>query len=107
MPADEAVNELQALDAIAAEQDAVLAFRICDESTAFEPVFLRVYRANVGEENETALLAMSDERGLSLGRFVINREALELALERAEAIDEGDPEDGGEIDVVPLEWEQS
>jgi hypothetical protein len=106
MPADEAVNELQALDAIASEQDAVLAFRICDESTAFEPVFLRMFRANVGEENETALLAISDERGMSLGRFVINREQLELALDRAEAIDEDDPEDDGGIDVVPLEWEQ-
>jgi hypothetical protein len=51
MPENEAVNQLQALDAIASEQDAVLAFRVCEETAEFEPVFVRVFRANADADN--------------------------------------------------------
>jgi hypothetical protein len=105
MPDDKAVDQLHALDAIASEQDAVLAFRICEETGDFEPVFLRLFSANVGEENETALVAITDDRGMSLGRYIVPRGRLDRALEDAEEIDE-DPGDEPEVTVVPLDWEQ-
>jgi hypothetical protein len=107
MPEDEAVDQLHALDAFAAEQDAVLAFRVDEETGDFEAVFLRLFRANAGAENETALLAITDERGLSLGRYIVPRGRLDRALEDAETIDDQEPGDEPELTVVPLDWEHS
>jgi hypothetical protein len=107
MPENEAVNRLQALDAIASEQDAVLAFRVCEETAEFEPVFVRVFRANAEEDNETALIAISDERGLSLGRYIVPRARLDRALERAEVLDDDETSDEAEVTVVPLDWERT
>ncbi|HEX2466822.1 MAG TPA: hypothetical protein VHJ54_01325 [Solirubrobacterales bacterium] len=106
MPEDEALDQIQALDAIAAEEDAVLAFRVCEETGDFEPVFLRLFRANAEADNETALVAISDTRGLSLGRYIVPRDRLDRALEQAEAID-AEPGDGEpELGVVPHDWEE-
>jgi hypothetical protein len=105
MPEDEAVNRLQALHAIAAEQDAVLAFRVCEETAEFEPVFVRVFRANAEEDNEAALIAISDERGLSLGRYIVPRARLDRALERAEVLDDDETAEDTEVTMVPLDWE--
>jgi hypothetical protein len=107
MPENEAVNQLQALDAIASEQDAVLAFRVCEETTEFEPVFVRVFRANADEDNETALIAISDERGLSLGRYIVPRDRLDRALARAEVLDDDGADEEAEMTVVPLDWERA
>jgi hypothetical protein len=107
MPENEAVNQLQALDAIASEQDAVLAFRVCEETAEFEPVFVRVFRANADEENETALIAISDERGLSLGRYIVPRGRLDKALEGAEVLDDDGTAEESEVTVVPLDWERA
>ena len=107
MPENEAVNQLQALDAIASEQDAVLAFRVCEETAEFEPVFVRVFRANADEENETALIAISDERGFSLGRYIVPRARLDKALEDAEVLDDDETAEGSEVTVVPLDWERA
>jgi|Tabmets5t2r1_1033131.scaffolds.fasta_scaffold179122_1 hypothetical protein len=105
MPENEAVNQLQALDAIASEQDAVLAFRVCEETAEFEPVFVRVFRANADEENETALIAISDDRGMSLGRYIVPRGRLDRALERAEVLDDDGSADDADLTVVPADWE--
>jgi hypothetical protein len=107
MPEDEAVNQLQALDAIASEQDAVLAFRVCEETAEFEPVFVRVFRANAEEDNEAALIAISDERGLSLGRYIVPRARLDRALERAEVLDDDESAEDTEVTMVPLDWERA
>jgi hypothetical protein len=107
MPENEALNQLQALDAIASEQDAVLAFRVCEETAEFEPVFVRVFRANAGEDNETALIAISDERGLSLGRYIVPRARLDRALELAEVLDDDETVEESEVSVVPLDWERA
>jgi hypothetical protein len=107
MPEDEAVNQLQALDAIASEQDAVLAFRVCEETAEFEPVFVRVFRANAEEDNEAALIAISDERGLSLGRYIVPRARLDRALERAEVLDDDETAEDTEVTMVPLDWERA
>jgi hypothetical protein len=105
MPENEAVNQLQALDAIASEQDAVLAFRVCEETAEFEPVFVRVFRANADEENEAALIAISDDRGMSLGRYIVPRGRLDRALERAEVLDDDGSADDADLTVVPADWE--
>jgi hypothetical protein len=97
---DEPLAHFQALDAIASEQDMVLAFRVCEESQEFEPVFLRIMAANSGEEHETALISIGDERGLPLGRYVISRRRLEAALETANDVTDDDPEPS----VVPSDW---
>jgi hypothetical protein len=107
MPEDETVNRLQALHAIASEQDAVLAFRVCEETAEFEPVFVRVFRANVEEDNEAALIAISDERGLSLGRYIVPRARLDRALERAEVLDDDETAEDTEVTMVPLDWERA
>jgi hypothetical protein len=107
MPENEALNQLQALDAIASEQDAVLAFRVCEETAEFEPVFVRVFRANADEDNETALIAISDERGLSLGRYIVPRARLDRALELAEVLDDDETVEESEVSVVPLDWERA
>ncbi len=104
MPENEAMTELQDLDAIASEQDAVLAFRVEDDLASFEPVFVRIFRANVGKENETALIAISDQTGLQLGRYVVSRERHERALECAEEIGEEQVEDQ-EAALGPLDWQ--
>ena len=92
MREDEAMSRLRALDAIASEAGAVLAFRVCEESADLEPVFLRISRANSGEENEAALIAIDDQRGLSLGRYVLSRDRLDRALEWAPDVDKDDAE---------------
>jgi hypothetical protein len=98
---DEPLAHFQALDAIAAEQDMVLGFRVCEESQEFEPVFMRILAANSGEEHETALISIGDERGLPLGRYVVSRRRLEAALEDARDVTE---DDGDTPSVVPGEW---
>jgi hypothetical protein len=96
----EAIGELQALDAVASEQGMVLAFRMCEESGDLEPVFLRIDRANGDTENEAALIAITDASGFSLGRYVIPRGRLDEALDRADEVDEVEPEPT----VVPADW---
>jgi hypothetical protein len=103
MPEDKAVTELQALDAIASERGAVLAFRVCEDSVDLEPVFLAISRGNAGDENEVALIALDDQNGLSLGRYVVSRERLETALDRAEDVLDDDAEPA----VVPADWERT
>jgi hypothetical protein len=100
MHPDEAVDQLQDLDALASEQGMVLAFRLCEESGDLEPIFLRVDRANGDSENEAALIAITDARGFSLGRYVIPRARLEEALDRADEVEETEPEPT----VVPADW---
>ena len=100
MPEDDAVGELQALDAIASEQGMLLAFRICEESGDLEPVFLRVDRANADTEHEAALIALTDASGFSLGRYVLPRRRLDEALDGAEEIGEAEPDPT----VVPADW---
>jgi hypothetical protein len=103
MRADDSLRELQALDAVASERGMVLAFLVCEDSGDLEPVFLRVHRARSGEESEAALITIDDGRGMSLGRFVVNRDRLDLALAEAEDVES---ERGAEAGV-PLEWQQT
>jgi hypothetical protein len=95
----EPVGRLQALDAIAGEADAVLAFRVADGSQELEPVFMRLFGANPGEPHETALISIEDQDGLSLGRYVVSRSRLDAALARIEDVEHED-----EPTVVPAEW---
>ena len=99
MNEDQAINELQELDAIAAERGMVLAFRVCQDEAGFEPVFMSVHSANPGEDNETAMIAIADEDGLPLGRYVIPRSRLDDALAEAQDVEAED-----EPAVVPVEW---
>lgn len=102
MSEDGAVNDLHTLDAVASENGALLSFRMDEETEELEPVFMRFFSANTGEENEVALIDIADQAGLPLGRYVINRRRLELALVRAVDVDEGAPEPA----VVPADWER-
>jgi hypothetical protein len=77
-------RDLQEMDAIAAERGMVLAFRACDESDDFEPVFMRVGPAGIGGEDEVTLVAISDANGMSLGRYLIPRSKLDAALTESE-----------------------
>ena len=74
------MRELQELDAVASERGMVMAFRACEENEEFEPVFLSVERAPVGEDDEIALIAITDRNGMSLGRYVVGRSKLDAAL---------------------------
>jgi len=74
------IRNLQELDAVASEQGMVLAFRACDESDEFEPVFVRLEAAGVGSEGEAATIAITDCNGMSLGRYVVGRQKLDAAL---------------------------
>jgi hypothetical protein len=74
------VNDLQAMDAVAAERGQVLGFRACEDTDEFEPVFLQLERENAGEANETAMIAITDRNGMSLGRYVLSRARLDAAL---------------------------
>jgi hypothetical protein len=78
----------------------VLAFRMCEESGDVEPVVLRIDRANGDSENEAALIAITDASGFSLGHYVIPRGRLDEALDRADEVDEMEPEPT----VVPADW---
>jgi hypothetical protein len=100
MPEDHAVEQLRTLDAVAAEQDMLMAFRVCEESEELEPVFMRVFRANGESEKEAVLLAICDQDGLPLGRYVIPSRRLEAALDDAEYLGEEMPAPT----VVPAEW---
>jgi hypothetical protein len=64
-----------------------------------------VFRANADEENETALIAISDDRGMSLGRYIVPRGRLDRALERAEVLDDDGSADDADLTVVPADWE--
>jgi hypothetical protein len=97
---DEPLAHFQALDAIAGEQDMLLAFRVCEESQEFEPVFMRIMSANAGEDHETALISIGDERGLPLGRYVVSRRRLDAALDNATDVSADEPEPS----VVPGDW---
>jgi hypothetical protein len=98
---DNSLNELQNLDAIASERGAVLAFRVCEDSVDLEPVFLGISSGNTGEENEVALIAIDDQNGLSLGRYVVSMQRLEAALDRAEDVLDDDTEPA----MVPADWD--
>jgi hypothetical protein len=74
------MRDLQELDAVASERGLVLAFRACDESDDYEPVFLQVEAAGVGEEDGAAMIAITDGNGMSLGRYVVPRSKLDAAL---------------------------
>jgi hypothetical protein len=76
-------RELQEMDAIAAERGLILAFRACDESEDYEPVFLRIENAGVGPTDEVAKIAITDGNGLSLGRYLVPRKKLDPALAEA------------------------
>ena len=94
------MSELEDLDSIARDRDAVLGFRACESSDELEPVFLSILAANPGQFNETALVSITDRAGLSLGRYVIPRERLDAALNEAEDVEVGDPEPT----TVPSDW---
>ncbi len=81
-----AVDELQALDAVAVEKGVVLAFRACQESDEYEPVFLNLARSDVGSGDEAAMIAITDANGMSLGSYVVSRRRLDAALDRSEEI---------------------
>lgn len=80
------IHELQALDAVAAEHGAALAFRICEDGEGFEPVFMRVHRANAETEDERALISFADRDGLPLGRYVVPSARLDALLAEGEPI---------------------
>lgn len=101
MSGDGTLDQLRELDALAAEQGAVLAFRVCEDSDDFEPVLIRVHAANPGSDSETALVAISDRDGLSLGRYVIPRDRLDRALTGADDVDAT----AAEPVTVPSDWE--
>jgi hypothetical protein len=101
---DEArVDDLHALDAVAAEQNGVLAFRVCEDSDEFEPVLMRILAANPGAQNETALISIEDRSGLSLGRYVVPRARLDQALTQADDVDAA----AESPSVVPADWESA
>ena len=87
---EDSVSELQALDAVAAEHGAVLAFRLCEEADGAEPVFARIEHADAGAEGGAMLISLTDRNGLSLGRYVMPRGRLEAALADAVA-ERGEP----------------
>ena len=74
------MRDLQELDTVASERGMVMAFRACEESEEFEPVFLSVERTPVGDDEEVALIAITDRNGMSLGRYVVGRSKLDAAL---------------------------
>jgi len=76
----EPMSELQAMDAVASEQGMVLAFRECEETGEYEPVYLRVEGGGVGEPDAAAMIAITDRNGMSLGRYVVSRGRLDSAL---------------------------
>ena len=96
----EAADQLRGLEAVASERGMLLAFRVCEEADELEPVFVRAMCTNSGSEREASLLAITDARGMSLGRSVIPRAQLERALAHAPDIDADDDEPA----VVPVDW---
>lgn len=76
----EQLDDLQTMSAVASEHGRILAFRACEESEEFEPVFMRVEGGDGGEGNETAMIAITDANGMSLGSYVISRRQLDAAL---------------------------
>lgn len=102
MSDEQTLDELRALDAVAAEQGAVLAFRVCEDSDELEPVLIQIHAANPGAPQEAALVAIEDRAGMSLGRYVIPRERLNRALAQADDVDAA----GEAPAVVPSEWER-
>jgi hypothetical protein len=52
-------------------------------------------------------MAISDDRGMSLGRYIVPRERLDRALEGAEVIDDDGSADDAEMTVVPADWERA
>lgn len=77
-------RELQEMDAIASERGLLLAFRACDESGEFEPVFMRVGGAGIGGDDEVAAIAITDANGMSLGRYLVPLAKLDAALAKSE-----------------------
>jgi hypothetical protein len=71
---------LKGMDAVAGERGMVLAFRVCEETEEYEPVFMKFGGGAIGEPGETAMVAISDRNGLSLGRYVMPRARLDEAL---------------------------
>ena len=88
---EDSINELQALDAVAGEHGALLAFRLCEDGDGAEPVFARVEQSEPGAAAGTVLIALTDRSGFSLGSYVMPRARLVSALadaaaERAEPV---------------------
>lgn len=96
------LNQLQALDAVAAENGMILAFRVCEESGELEPVFMHVLRAEGDGSDDAALIAISDKHGLLLDRYVVARGRLADALDQAEDVED----EGAEPTVVPPDWQR-
>ena len=77
---EDAFNQMQELDVAANERGALLAFRFCVDGDEVEPVFVQVETVGIDEGNGAAMLAITDGRGMSLGRYVLPRHRLEAAL---------------------------
>lgn len=77
---EDAVSQMEELDAVAAEHGGLLAFRI-EDAEGLEPVFVRVELAEESDEAGAALLAISDRDGLPLGHYVLPAARLRAALE--------------------------
>lgn len=77
---EDAFNQMQELDAAASERGALLAFRFCVDGDEVEPVFVQVETGGIDDGNGAAMLAITDGRGMSLGRYVLPRHKLEAAL---------------------------
>lgn len=91
------VSELQALDALAGEQGAVLAFRACEDSGDVEPVFMRIGAVDPERPSDAVVIEIQDRRGLSLGRYAIPRSRLNAALDQVSM--------PGEPALVPTDWQ--
>lgn len=76
---DDALSQMQELDAVAAEHGGLLAFRI-EDANGLEPVFVRVELAEESDEAGAAMIAISDRDGLPLGHYVLPAAKLRAAL---------------------------
>ena len=83
---EDAFNQMQDLDVAASERGALLAFRFCVEGDEVEPVFVEVETVGVEDGNGAATLAITDCRGMSLGRYVLPRHKLQAALAGDDAL---------------------
>lgn len=77
---EDALSQMQELDAVAAEHGGLLAFRI-EDADGLEPVFIRVELAEESDEAGAAMIAISDRDGLPLGHYVLPAAKLRAALE--------------------------
>jgi hypothetical protein len=97
---ESALNELQELDAVAAERGLVLGFRVCENGEDLEPVFFRFFKTRTDDGHETALISIDDDQGFQLGRYILPRERIDAALDQAEDLSE----DPFRQTVLPADW---